>query len=84
MRRFYQILSNTTYAFLGWMSVLIALSFSCCAVKEIKEDPFKSWFFIVLQLPLYAIVTFGCYSLISIGWHLFTLGKSTLKLHPYS
>jgi hypothetical protein len=38
-------------------------------------DPYRSCFFWVLQLPLYGIILFGCYALLSIGWHLFTLSK---------
>ncbi len=61
------------WAFLGWFGALTALLFCDCTRKELAADPYHSWFFLVLVLPLYAIVLFGCHALINIGWHLFTL-----------
>jgi Dolichol-phosphate mannosyltransferase subunit 3 (DPM3) len=61
------------WAFLGWFGALTALLCCDCTRKELSADPYHSWFFFVLTLPLYAIVMFGCHALINIGWHLFTL-----------
>ena len=75
MRRFYEILQRTVAVFLIWLSTLTLLLFCDCTRTELKTSPYESTLFFVMQLPLYAIVLFGCYSLISIGWHLFTLSK---------
>ncbi len=47
--------------------------FCDCTRKELKTDPYHSCFFLVLTLPLFAIVLFGANAMINIGWHLFTL-----------
>ena len=73
MRRLYQILQNSVFAFLAWFGALTALLFCDCTRKELSIDPYHSCFFLVLTLPLYAIVLFGANALINIGWHLFTL-----------
>ena len=75
MRRFYQILQRSVFAFLLWFGALTTLIFCDCTRKELMSDPYRSCFFWVLQLPLYGIILFGCYALLSIGWHLFTLSK---------
>jgi hypothetical protein len=73
MRRLYQILQNSVFAFIAWFGALTALLFCDCTRKELSIDPYHSCFFLVLTLPLYAIVLFGANALINIGWHLFTL-----------
>jgi hypothetical protein len=75
MRRFYEILQRSVLAFLLWFGALTVLVFCDCTRKELMTDPYRSCFFWVLQLPLYGIILFGCYALLSIGWHLFTLSK---------
>ena len=40
-----------------------------------KSSVFQSYSFVVLQLPLHALVLFGCYALCNIGYNLMTLGK---------
>lgn len=77
MRRFYQILQRSVIAFLLWFGAITALFFCDCNRKELQTDPYRSTLFFVIQLPLYGIILFGCYALISIGWHLFTLSKCT-------
>ena len=62
-------------AFLLWFGTLTVLLFCDCTRKELQTSPYTSCLFFVMQLPLYAIVLFGCYALISIGWHLLTLSK---------
>jgi hypothetical protein len=79
MRRFYEILQRSVYAFLLWFGTLTALLFCDCTRKELQVNPYSSAFFFVLQLPLYAIILFGCNALINIGWHLFTLSKYNLQ-----
>lgn len=81
MRRIYEILNQTVTAFLLWFGALTALMFCDCTRKELTADPYHSWFFLVLTLPLYAIVMFGCSALINIGWHLFTLRDCNEAYH---
>ncbi|CDW72564.1 dolichol-phosphate mannosyltransferase subunit 3 [Stylonychia lemnae] len=73
MRRLHEVMSRSTASFLVWMSVLTALIFCDCTRKELQKDPYHSYFFLVLQLPLYGLVLFGSYALTQIGWHLVTL-----------
>jgi Dolichol-phosphate mannosyltransferase subunit 3 (DPM3) len=80
MRRFYQILSRSVVAFLLWFGSLTTLLFCDCTRKELENSPYNSYLFWVMQLPLYAIVLFGCYALISIGWHLLTLSKQITQI----
>lgn len=76
MRRLYQVLTRSTLAFLLWLSTLTALLFCDCTRKELQsKDPYSSYFFFVLQLPLYGLVVFGSYAMMQIGYHLFTLSK---------
>ncbi len=69
-------MQQSVWAFLAWFGSLTALLFCDCTRKELMENPYHSTVFFVLQLPLYAVVLFGCYALMSIGWHLFTLSKA--------
>lgn len=78
-RRFYQVFRKSILAFIVWLGILTALLFCSCTLHELKSDPFNSYFFYVLQLPFYFLVLFGCKGLISIGYHLFTLGN-----YPYT
>lgn len=73
MRRLYQIMQRSVFVFIAWLGSLTALLFCDCTRKELSQDPYHSWFFMVLTLPLLAIVLFGANALINIGWHLFTL-----------
>ena len=75
MRRFHEVLTRSTFLFLTWLSALTGLLMFDCTRKELMEDPYHSYFFAVLHLPLYGLVLFGCYALIQIGWHLLTLSK---------
>ena len=76
MKRFYQILRNSTFGLIIWLSALTALIFNEGTRKEFERDPWHSAIFLVLQLPLYGLVLFGCHALITIGWHLFILSKA--------
>ena len=75
MKRFYEILSKSTTYLLLWLSALTALILYPDTRKEFEENPWRSTIFLVLQLPLYCLVLFGCHALITIGWHLFILSK---------
>eukprot|EP00347_Sterkiella_histriomuscorum_P011786 403371101 len=77
MRRLHQVLSNSTGLFLFWFSTLTVLLFCDCTRMELMADPFHSYFFFVLQLPLFGLVLFGSYALICIGWHMLTLSDCT-------
>ena len=68
-------------AFLLWFGALTALLFCDCTRKELAESPYRSCFFLVMTLPLYAIVMFGCSALVNIGWHLFTLRDCNEAYH---
>jgi len=77
MRRLFTVMNRALVAFLLWLSTLVVLLSCDCVRKELQaEDPFRSYFFFVLHLPLYALVLFGCYALITIGWHLLTISKT--------
>ena len=58
-----------------WLATLIACSL--LEHKAIKTDFWNTYFFITLQMPLYALVMFGSYALCSIGWHLMVLEDCT-------
>ena len=79
MKRCYDILNKFTFVFILWLSVLTILTFCNDTRKEFEKNPWESTIFFVLQLPLYSLVIFGCYAMISIGWHLLTLSKFNLN-----
>jgi hypothetical protein len=76
-RRFYEVLSNSMYSLIGWLLALIISVTMEGGSKALGAHPEQSYSFFVLTLPLYAVVLFGCYALISIGYHLIVLGKFT-------
>lgn len=80
MRRFYDIMQKSVYGFVLWFGALTVLISCDCTKKELMQDPYHSYFFWVLQLPLYGLMLFGSYALISIGWHLFTLSKIVIEI----
>ncbi|KAI9004402.1 dolichol-phosphate mannosyltransferase subunit 3 [Hyaloraphidium curvatum] len=57
-----RFLSRAAFALLLWLLALFHPGF----------DVPKEWDLVVAVLPLYAIVTFGAYSLASIGYSLYT------------
>lgn len=64
-------MTRTTNALVLWLVGLLA-----CSVLEsatISNDFYNTHFFIVLQMPLYGLVLFGAYAMMSIGYHLFVL-----------
>mmetsp|Transcript_17727 Transcript_17727/g.30009 ORF Transcript_17727/g.30009 Transcript_17727/m.30009 type:complete len:111 (-) Transcript_17727:120-452(-) len=72
-RRFYQVLSNSAYLLIFWLLALIlALSMESGA-KYFEQTPQYSYSFFIATTPLYGIVLFGCYALLSIGYHLIVL-----------
>jgi hypothetical protein len=74
-RRFHQILSRFTYSLIGWLlALLVAVTFEKDD-KEFKKHPEHSFSFFLLTLPLYLVVLFGCYTLITIGYHMVILSK---------
>lgn len=76
-RRFYTVLWRATYALIAWLVLLmIALAYEE-GEKHFLRHPERSYTFFVMTLPLYAIVIFGCYSLIIIGYHMIVLCKYT-------
>jgi len=76
-RRFYTVLSRFVYSLIAWLFALImALQYEE-GEKHFKKHPEHSYTFFVATLPLYAIVLFGCYSLIVIGYHMIVLCKLT-------
>ena len=55
----------------AWLAALLFFSlFECCGIYH---HFFETNFFVVLQLPLYALVMFGSYALMTIGYHLYVL-----------
>ena len=72
-RRFYDILSKSMYSLIVWLLVLVLAITLEGDTKAFNSNPQQSFTFFLLSLPLYSVVLFGCYSLISIGYHLFIL-----------
>jgi hypothetical protein len=69
------ILSRSTYIFITWLICLMtALQFEE-GEKKFLRHPEQSLTFFLATLPLYALVMFGCYSLIAIGYHMIVLCK---------
>lgn len=54
-----------------WLAALLLLSVVEC--DAVSHDFYNSHFFVVLQMPLYALVMFGAYAMMSIGYHLLVL-----------
>ena len=64
-------MGRATNALIVWLALLLV-----CSVFEsnaISTDFYNTHFFIVLQMPLYGLVLFGCYAMMSIGYHLLVL-----------
>ena len=79
-RRFYEVLSRSVYSFIFW---LICLLFSLSIEqgnRDFRQHPERSYTFFLLTFPLYLIVLFGCYSMITIGYHMIVLGKCETDL----
>ena len=72
-RRFYQVLSQSTYSLVFWLVSLIGSLTMEAGTKAFNENPANSFTWFILTLPLYFIVMFGCYALCSIGYHLVVL-----------
>jgi len=75
-RRLYVVLGNAAKALILWVAALLVLSVTEMQTESFKKNPFTTYTFFVVQLPLYCLVLFGCYSLCDIGYHLMVLGKS--------
>jgi hypothetical protein len=74
-RRFYTVLSRSVYIMITWiMALVLALQYEE-GEKWFLRHPENSLTFFVATLPLYALVMFGCYSLIAIGYHMIVLCK---------
>ena len=73
------MLGNAAKAVVAWLGLLLVLSVTEMQREQFAKDPFTSYTFFVLQLPLFSLVMFGAYSLCDIGYHLMVLGK-LLKL----
>ena len=79
-RRFYDILSKSIYNMIGWLiALLISISMETSLFKSGYFQFSITWF--LLTLPLYAIVMFGCYAMIAIGYHMIVLRKCTKVLN---
>ena len=80
-RRFYTVLSRSVYLLIAWLLTLLFALYSEEGEKHFKRHPETSFTFFIMTLPLYSIVLFGCYSLITIGYHMIVLGKSPPLTH---
>ena len=69
------MLGNTAIMLVFWLLALLILSLTEMRTESFKANPFVSYSFFVLQLPLYSLVMFGSYALCDIGYHLMVLGK---------
>ena len=74
-RRFYDVLTTFLYRFIFWLLLLIVAVFFEAGNKEFKQHPEHSYTFFLCSFPLYLIVMFGCWTLVSIGYHMIILGK---------
>ena len=61
------------YSLVAWLLVLIVTLTIEGDTKDFKQEPTRSVTYFTLTFPLYLIVLFGCYSLISIGYHMIVL-----------
>ena len=76
-RRFYTILSRGVYTLIAWLlAIIFSLEYEY-EEKRFKRHPDHSVTFFLMTLPLYMIVLFGCYSMITIGYHMIILCKYT-------
>ena len=69
-----------------WLAVLLALSITemqTLAFKTGKVKFLSTYTFVVMQLPLHALVLFGSYALCNIGYNLMVLGKLYNLVTPY-
>lgn len=62
---------NGAAALVLWLAALLACS--VLEQKTISEDFWHTNFFFTCQLPLWGLVLFGSYALMSVGWHLLVL-----------
>ena len=83
MRRLYEIMRNSAALLVIWLAVLLFLSLTEMRSEAFSKNVFQTYTFVVLQLPLHALVLFGSYALCSIGWHLIVLGKLSLQKLAY-
>lgn len=75
-RRFYQVLSRAVYSLVFWLiALLVAVTFEA-GEKDFKKHPEHSYSYFIMTFPLYCIVMFGAYTLITIGYHMIVLRKS--------
>ena len=70
-RRLYQVMHNSQKALTLWLAALIF--FSVLEWSSIENNLTSTYFFVTLQMPLYGLVMFGAYAMMSIGYHLFVL-----------
>ena len=64
-------MDNAQKALVYWLAALLVFSVFECT--KISTDFYNTYFFVVAQSPLYALVMFGSYALCSIGYHLYVL-----------
>ena len=74
-RRFYGVLTDFMYKSIFWLLLLIISVTFEAGNKDFKQHPEHSYTFFLLSFPLYCIVMFGCWTLVSIGYHMIVLGK---------
>ena len=78
-RRFHQILTRSVYSLIAWLLAIIVSLTLEAGTKSFSKSPEVSVTFFLATLPLYAIVMFGCHSLLSIGYHMIVLGKCPIQ-----
>ena len=76
MRRFYQVFQALIYSIAAYSFAIVVLLSLGFTNEGFEKDPFHSTLFFIMQLPFYGLVLFGCYGMISIGYHVATLGKT--------
>jgi len=78
MKRFYVLLNRAAYLFVFWLALILGCLLHPQLEQDFRENLYGSFLFLILQLPFYCLILFGCYALMSIGWGLLTLGRHSV------
>ena len=84
MRRFHEVLGRATYSLIAWLAATIVAVQMEAGTEAFKTNPGHSYTFFLACFPLYCVVMFGCYTLITIGYHMVVLCKYSFDItHPF-
>jgi len=74
------VLSRSVYSLIAWLMLLLVTVTMEQGTKDFGKHPEISYSFCLLTLPFWSVVMFGCYSLITIGYHMVILCKYCVNL----